>query len=86
MASKRLLKKNINYLFGDLIDQCYLWELVNTDDKSNKAETIVDEIVEYYDEVMTKINSGKGAKYFSELTKKVEIKATEIASKINDLT
>lgn len=86
MASKRLLKKNINYLFGDLIDQCYLWELVNTDDKSNKAETIIDEIVEYYDEVMTKINSGKGAKHFSELTKKVEIKATEIASKINDLT
>ena len=88
MASKRILKKNVNYLFGDLIDECYLWILINPEKDAAKANGIVDEAVEYYDDVMTRIASRKienANKYFGLLSKEVEEKATELVDKINAL-
>jgi len=88
MASKRLLKKNINYLFGDLIDECYLWMLVNPEKDSASANSIVDEAVEHYDEVMQKVNKRKiedSKKYFSQLSAEVEEKANSLVEKINSL-
>jgi len=88
MASKRLLKKNVNYLFGDLIDECYLWIIVNPEKEVAKANEIVDEAVEYYDEVMTRISKRDvedSSKYFALLTSEVEEKANELVEKINKL-
>lgn len=88
MASKRILKKNVNYLFGDLIDECYLWMLVNPEKDATKANEIVDEAVEYYDDVMSKIANREienANKYFSILNNEVEEKATELVDKINAL-
>ena len=88
MASKRILKKNVNYLFGDLIDECYLWMLINPEKDSSQANTVVDEAVEYYDEVMSKISNRdmeNANKYFSLLNKEVEEKANELVEKINSL-
>jgi hypothetical protein len=88
MASKRVLKKNMNYLFGDLIDECYLWMLVNPEKDSTKANEIIDEAVEYYDDVMSKIASRdieNANKYFNLLNTEVEEKATELVEKINAL-
>ena len=88
MASKRILKKNVNYLFGDLIDECYLWMLVNPEKDAAKANEIVDEAVEYYDDVMSKIASREienANKYFSLLNGEVDQCATELVEKINAL-
>ncbi|MCK5782570.1 MAG: hypothetical protein KAH10_08260 [Flavobacteriales bacterium] len=88
MASKRILKKNVNYLFGDLIDECYLWMLVNPEKDDKKATAIVDEAVEFYDDVMEKVNSkdlDNAKKYFGLLNREVEDKAKELVVKINTL-
>ncbi len=88
MASKRILKKNVNYLFGDLIDECYLWMLINPEKDATKANEIVDEAVEFYDDVMSKIASRdiKDAnKHFALLNSEVEQKAKELVEKINAL-
>lgn len=88
MASKRILKKNVNYLFGDLIDECYLWMLINPEKDAAKANEIVDEAVEYYDDVMSKIASREienANKYFNLLNNEVEQRATELVDKINAL-
>ena len=88
MASKRILKKNVNYLFGDLIDECYLWMLINPEKDAAKANEIVDEAVEYYDDVMSRIASREienANKYFSLLNNEVEQRATELVDKINSL-
>ena len=88
MANKRLLKKNVNYLFGDLIDECYMWIMFNPDKESKGANDIIDETVEYYDDVMSKIGNRKiedAKKYFGLLSREVEEKATELAGKINSL-
>ena len=88
MASKRILKKNVNYLFGDLIDECYLWMLINPEKDAAKANEIVDEAVEYYDDVMSRIASREienANKYFNLLNSEVEQRATELVDKINAL-
>ena len=88
MASKRILKKNVNYLFGDLIDECYLWMLINPEKDAAKANEIVDEAVEYYDDVMSRIASREienANKYFNLLNGEVEQRATELVEKINAL-
>ncbi len=88
MASKRILKKNVNYLFGDLIDECYLWMLINPEKDAAKANEIVDEAVEYYDDVMSRIASREienANKYFNLLNNEVEQRATELVDKINEL-
>lgn len=88
MASKRILKKNVNYLFGDLIDECYLWMLVNPEKDASKANEVIDEAVEYYDSVMSKIASRdieNANQYFNLLNTEVEDKAVELVDKINAL-
>lgn len=88
MASKRILKKNLNYLFGDIIDECYIWMLVNSDKDISGAESIIDEAVDYYNGTIDKINA-KGVenynKHFSLLKSDVEEKANELVEKINKL-
>lgn len=88
MASKRLLKKNINYLFGDLIDECYLWMLVNPEKDSAGANAIIDEAVEFYDDTMMKVSNrkiGNSKSYFAQLSAEVEDKAKALVDKINTL-
>ena len=88
MASKKLLKKNINYLFGDLIDECYLWMLVNPEKDAKQANEIIDEAVEFYDETMVRVSKRKvedTKKYFAQLSADVEEKANALVGKINSL-
>ena len=42
MASIKNLKKDINYVLSDIIEECYVWQLVNSDKKANKDEKIID--------------------------------------------
>ena len=40
MANVRDLKKDINYVLGDIIEAVYIWELTNADKDNKKAEAI----------------------------------------------
>jgi hypothetical protein len=55
MASIRNLKKDLNYIFSDIIEDCYIWQLEN-DDKKEKAESIIDEAITSFDELIKKVN------------------------------
>ena len=46
MASKRDLKKDINYVLGDIIEAVYIWELTNPGKDTKKSEAIIDEAIE----------------------------------------
>ena len=45
MASIRDLKKDINYVLGDIIEEVYVWEMENTDKGTEKSEAIIDEAI-----------------------------------------
>lgn len=53
MASIKNLKKDINYILGDLIDE------VMSKSDPKKADKIVDEIIETFDDLIAKVNQKK---------------------------
>jgi hypothetical protein len=56
MASIKNLKKDLNYIFSDIIEDCYVWQLENGDAK-DKAEPIIDAAITSFDELIEKVNA-----------------------------
>lgn len=84
MASIKNLKKDINYVLGDVIDEC-LSKLTND---TKKSEAIVDEAITIFDDLMAKVNAknveNKKA-HFKAISAELESKATELLGKISKL-
>jgi len=53
MASIKNLKKDINYVLGDIIDEC----IVSVTGDQKKIEAIVDEAIVIFDELIAKVNA-----------------------------
>ena len=88
MASKRLLKKDVNYVFGDIIDAAYIHQMANPKEDPAKSEAIVDEAIQNYDELITKINRRdveNKKKHFNEIQSDLETKARTLVEKLNAL-
>ena len=89
MASVRNLKKDINYVLSDIIEECYMWQMLQEDDKkANKAEKIIDEAIETFDSLIEKVHlkdvEDKKA-HFRSINKELEDKANGMLSKIQKL-
>ncbi|MBZ9631952.1 hypothetical protein LB465_14280 [Salegentibacter sp. LM13S] len=87
MASKRLLKRDVNYVMGDIIDAAYIHQMANPEDAS-KTEAIVDEAISEFDELITKINQKdveNKKQHFKAIEKELEAKAEALIVKINAL-
>jgi len=87
MANIRNLKKDINYVLGDIIEAAYLAEVVKTDNAS-QADAIVNEAIDTFDNLITKVNS-KGVEnkkaHFKQINQELESKARDLIEKINNL-
>ena len=59
MANKRDLKKDINYVLGDIIEAVYIWEYANTDKDTKESEKIIDDAITTFDELIAKVNDNK---------------------------
>ena len=57
MANVRDLKKDINYVLGDIIEAVYIWEYANKDKDNKKSEAIIDEAIEVFDDLIAKVNN-----------------------------
>ena len=88
MASIKNLKKDINYTLGDLIEECYVWELLNPKGDSKKSEAIIDEAIVTFDALIAKLNAKNVANkkvYYKGIAVELETKATDLVAKINKL-
>ena len=88
MASKRLLKRDINYVMGDKIEAAYVHQLANPKQDPKKTEEIVDEAIKDFDDLMSKINEKKvenKAQHFKSIEKELETKAQDLVAKINQV-
>ncbi|MFT4646140.1 MAG: hypothetical protein ACI8ZX_002565, partial [Planctomycetota bacterium] len=74
MASVKNLKKDINYVLGDVIEECYMWELINPKADAKKAQAVINEAIESFDGLITRVND-----------KKVENKSAHFKSVQSDL-
>ena len=88
MANKRDLKKDINYVLGDIIEVVYIWEYANTDKDTKKSEAIIDEAIETFDDLIARVNNrsieNKKA-HFNAIGKELEEKASGLLAKIQKL-
>lgn len=88
MASKRLLKKDVNYVMGDIIDAAYIHQMANPKEDNKKSEAIVDEAISDYDELIREINRRdveNKPKHFKKIQQDLEKKAKDLIEKLNAL-
>jgi len=88
MANVRDLKKDLNYVLGDIIEAVYIWELTNADKDNKKAEAIIDEAITTFDELITKVNQKdveNKKKHFKAINVELEERGRKLIDKINAL-
>ena len=84
MASIKNLKKDINYVLGDIIDEC----IVSASGDTKKIEAIVDEAIVVFDELISKVNAKNienKKTHFKAIENELEKKATKLLTKVNKL-
>ena len=88
MASVKNLKKDINYVLGDVIEECYTWELVNPSADTKKSQAIVEEAITSFDTLISKVNDknveNKRAHYKS-VHSQLQAVASTLIGKVNKL-
>lgn len=88
MANVRDLKKDINYVLGDIIEAVYIWELTNPDKDNKKAEAVIDEAITTFDELIVKVNQKdveNKKKHFKAVNTELEERGRKLIEKINAL-
>ena len=89
MASKKQLKKDINNSVGALIEEIYVWELMNPKGDFKKSEKLIDEAIVLFDELIMEIHDyaeGTSAKkYFNSIIEELNATTESISEKITKL-
>ncbi|GFZ78581.1 hypothetical protein GCM10011531_05170 [Aquaticitalea lipolytica] len=88
MANVRNLKKDINYVIGDIIEAIYVWEYTNTDKDTKKSEALIDEAIEVFDELIAKVNDKtveNRKAHLKAVNNELEVKGRALIEKINKL-
>ncbi len=89
MASKKQLKKDINNSVGALIEEIYVWELMNPKGDFKKSEKLIDEAIVLFDELIMKIHDyteGTSAKkHFNSIIEELNATTASISEKITKL-
>ncbi len=88
MASIKNLKKDINYVLGDIIEECYVWELDNPNASTKKTEAIIDEAILIFDALLNKVHEKKienKKAHFKAINLELEAAAGKLLDKINKL-
>ena len=88
MASIRDLKKDINFVLGDIIDAVYIWEAINPKEDHTKSEAIIDDAIKTFDELIAKVNDRKVDNRRSQLkavSAELEERGKALIDRVNDL-
>ena len=88
MANRRELKRDINNVFGDIIEAAYLHQIANPEEDKAKTEEIVDEAISDFDELIAKMNNRdveNKKQHFRNIQQELEMKANVLIEKVNAL-
>ncbi len=88
MANVRDLKKDINYVMGDIIEAVYIWELTNPEKDSEKSQAIIDDAITHFDELIVKVNAKdveSPKKHYNGIKEELETKGRALIERINKL-
>jgi hypothetical protein len=89
MSSKRDLKKDINYVLGDIIEAVYIWEMTNPDKGTKASEKIIDQAIEVFDDLIQKVNDRSvenKKQHFKTINQELETRGRGLIDQINALS
>ena len=88
MANVKNLKKDINYVLGDIIEAVYLYELTTTGKPTEETNALIDEAIAAFDALIAKVNQknveSKKA-HCKQINLELEQTANQLIAKINEL-
>lgn len=88
MASVKNLKKDINYVFSDIIEAVYIWEMTGQGKPTKESEALIDEAIASFDSLIKKVNE-KGVEnkkeHYNKINAEFEQSAKQLVDKINAL-
>ena len=79
MASVKNLKKDLNNIIGEIIQNINLWQLENPDKDVKKSEKLIDECFDVFDNIIKKIHK-KDVTDVNKHFKNISLELTDIAS------
>jgi hypothetical protein len=84
MASRRTLKRNLNGMVFDIVEECFTVQLFDPS-KTEKADQIIDEAASFQDTMLSKINKAKTRADFQPIQAEFEAAAENFILKLNGL-
>ncbi|RKS01946.1 hypothetical protein [Flavobacterium sp. 102] len=88
MGSVKNLKKDINFVLGDIIEAVYIYEMTTSGKPSDQSNAIIDEAIASFDGLITKVNAKKVENkkaHFKQINVELEQTANQLVEKINAL-
>lgn len=88
MANVKNLKKDINYVLGDIIEAVYLHEMTTSGKPTTESNALIDEAIAVFDSLITKVNAKKvenKKSHFKQINTELEQAANQLVAKINAL-
>jgi len=88
MASIRNLKKDINFVLGDIIEAVYIVDAANGHTNSKEGSKIVDNAIEIFDALIVKVNKkdvDNRKAHLNEVRSELEVKAKDLVTQVNEL-
>ncbi len=89
MASIRDLKKDINFVLGDIIEAVYFWEASTKSKDSKDGSKIIDKAIVIFDDLIVKVNKkdvDNRSKHLASVRKELEEKASGLIDELNKLS
>ena len=88
MASVKNLKKDLNNVIGEIIQNINLWELENSDKDLKKSEKLIDKCFNVFDDLIKKTHQ-KDVKdkknHFKTISLELTKKANDLVKSFNEL-
>lgn len=84
MASKRVIKKQLNALIVDVIDECFSIQLYN-EAKTEVTDKLIEEVLVFGDNTLSQIHQAKSKKDYPAIKASMEEKADYFIGELNGL-
>ena len=88
MASVKNLKKDINFVMGDIIEAVYIHEMTSTGKPTEQSNALIDEAIATFDTLISKVNDKKTENrqaHLKQVEKDLETAAIQLVEKVNAL-
>lgn len=84
MANKRVIKKQLNGMIIDVLDECFSIQLYD-ESKTDATEKLIEEVLNFGDEMLSKIHQAASKKDYPAIRQAMEDKGVYFVEELNGL-